>query len=138
MSVFVDDICRDVTGHLDVVVTIPQYVWRNPNNPQRDSNDQYHRAAEREVHNQNRRRKYAEAAALPTVCRRRVGKSMDLPALIHLGRLVGSASQPSGQQTAGDLFRGQRKASVVSPFPVDVEETLTAAFVTESQLLNDA
>ena len=137
MSVFVDNIRWDVTGHLDMVATIPQYVWRNPNNPQRDSNDQYHRAAEREVHNQNRRSKYAEATALPAVCRRRVGKSMDLPTLIHPNGLVGSASQPSSQQAPGDLLRGQRKASMVSPLSVDVKESLTTAFVAESQLLDD-
>jgi len=42
VSVFVNVICWHVTGYLDVLEAIPQYVWRNPNDPQRDSNHQYH------------------------------------------------------------------------------------------------
>ncbi|MHC6221773.1 hypothetical protein [Arthrobacter sp. MMS24-S77] len=42
MSVIFTVIHWHVTGYLDVQAAVPQYVWRNPNDPQRHSNHQYH------------------------------------------------------------------------------------------------
>jgi hypothetical protein len=42
VSVIVNFIYWHVTGYLDVLAAVPQYVWRNPDDPQRDSDYQYH------------------------------------------------------------------------------------------------
>jgi hypothetical protein len=42
VSVIFNIVYWHVTGYLDLLAAVPQYVWRNPNYPQRDSNHQDH------------------------------------------------------------------------------------------------
>ena len=50
----IDDLRQELARRLQMVTSVPENVGRHPYNPERDSNDKDHRAAKREVHNQNR------------------------------------------------------------------------------------